>query len=113
MSQTPDNMPAARNKRTRQGTVDDPVLPAADVWEVGNFLARATGKHGKKYLTRWKGFDSKADIYEPESNLLGSKELLAQFNKEQDALVEADHKAAKEKKRSTSKRWPPRGYARR
>ena len=90
-------MPAARNKRTRQGTVDDPVLPAADVWEVEKFLARATGKHGKKYLTRWKGYDSKADTYEPESNLLGSKELLAEFNKEQDALVEADHKAAKEK----------------
>ena len=61
------------------------------------FLARATGTNGKKYLVRWKGFDSKADTYEPESNLLGSKDLLDKFNKEQDDLLKADHQAAKEK----------------
>ena len=56
-------MPAARSRRTRQGIVDDLVLPAEDVWEVEMFLARATGKNGKKHLARWEGFDSKADTY--------------------------------------------------
>ena len=77
----------------------DPVLPAEHVWEVEMLLARATGKTDKRYLTRWKGFDSKVDTYEPEANLLGSKDLLAQFNKEQDALIEADHKAVKDLER--------------
>ena len=77
--------------------MDDPVLSAEDVWEVEMFLARATGTNGKKFLVRWKGFDSKADTYEPESNLLGSKDLLDKFNKEQDDLLKADHQAAKEK----------------
>ena len=77
--------------------MDDPVLSAQDVWEVEKLLPRATSKHGKTYSTRCKGFDSKADMYEPEANLLGSKDLLAQFNKEQDDRIEADHKAAKEK----------------
>ena len=66
-----------------------PTSTAEDVWEVEMFLARATGKNGKKYLTRWKGFDSKTDTYEPEANLLGSKDLLAQFNKEQDGLCKS------------------------
>jgi hypothetical protein len=66
-------------------------------WRCFWLVPPRTGKDGKKYLTRWKGFDPKADTYEPEANLLGSKDLLAQFNKEQDALIEADHKAAKEK----------------
>ena len=76
--------------------MNDPVLPAEDVWEVEMFLARATGKNGKKYLTRWKGFDSKADTYEPESNLLGSKDLLDKY-KEQDDLLKTDHEAVKER----------------
>lgn len=86
-----------RNKRTRKATIDDPILPVGEEWEVDFIVARACGKQGKKYLTRWKGFDSKADTWEPAENLAGAPDLVTKFNEEQDAKQAADLAAAKKR----------------
>jgi hypothetical protein len=91
------NVRNVRNKRTRRATVDDATLPAGQEWEVDFIVARASGKQGKKYLTRWKSFDSKADTWEPAENLAGAPDVVAKFNEEQDAKQAADLAAAKKK----------------
>ena len=83
-----------RIRRTRKANVDDPVC---DEWEIDFVHGRASGRMGKKYLVRWKGFTEKEDTWEPSENLEGAQDLVKKFNDEQDVLEAQDRKDAVER----------------
>ena len=83
-----------RIRRTRKANVDDPVC---DEWEIDFVHGRASGRMGKKYLVRWKGFTEKEDTWEPSENLEGAQDLVKKFNDEQDVLEAQDCKDAVER----------------
>ena len=88
----------ARNKRTRQGTIDNTTLADDQEWEVEKILARAVGKQGQRYLVRWKGFAEKHDTWEPVENVVGAQSIVSQFNKDRDAAAVAEKKEADAKR---------------
>ena len=90
----------ARNKRTRQGTIDDAVLGDGEEWEVEAVLARACGKQGERYLVRWKGYAQKHDTWEPAANLVGAAAIVDKFNKDRDAAAIVEKKEAEEKRQA-------------
>ena len=83
-----------RIRRTRKANVDDPVC---DEWEIDFVHGRASGRMGKKYLVRWKGFTEKEDTWEPSENLEGAQDLVKKFNDDQDVLEVQDRKDAVER----------------
>ena len=88
---------APRNKRTRNGNLDDPVLPEGEEWQVAFLVARATGKDGKKYLVRWDGYGAAADTWQSEADLAGAKETVKAFNERKDQEEKVEQEASKAK----------------
>ncbi|KAI1706264.1 chromo (CHRromatin organization MOdifier) domain-containing protein [Ditylenchus destructor] len=57
-----------------------------EIFEVDRILSMKTVRGKRKFLIKWKGFDSDHDSWEPEENLSGSRQLVAEYVKENSQL---------------------------
>ncbi|CAD5234719.1 unnamed protein product [Bursaphelenchus xylophilus] len=73
-----------------------------DIFEV-DYLMDTKVKKGIRYFhVRWKGYDESEDSWEPEENLEGAKDIVANF------MIDYNSKKGKPKARGSATRPPPK-----